>query len=314
MGILTRRGIRIKVMQVVYMIEQDTGHGKPDNILRDLLGNSFKAYLYVINVLTRLAGEVEEESNRRKSKYITTEADLHFNTTFADNLCMQYLRHADVIRDACKKHAIDSYGEEELITAMYHELREFPPYQEYLGNKEAGTDAHRKLLRKVCTDFLPFNEAFDLYMEAMVTTWTDDESAVMKQMDELVRHLPVAPDRESALFEDRLDEEDKEYAFSLLHHCLEESDRYGKMIEEKLKNWELERVSVLDRILMKLAITEFIHQPSIPLKVTINEYLEISKQYSTPKSREFINGVLDKIMVELKKEGTVVKTGRGLIE
>ena len=99
-----------------------------------------------------------------------------------------------------------------------------------------------------------------------------------------------------------------------MNKTISEDSNYDEMIKPKLQNWELDRVSLIDKILMKMALTEFIHIPTVPTKVSINEYLDISKLYSTPRSREFINGILDKLMNEMKSSGKIIKTGRGLIE
>jgi len=301
-------------MQVLYMVEQDQQHASVSGLLKTAIQNTYKSYLNVLDVLVILSEAVEQEAERRKAKYIPKDEDLSFNTVFADNICMQYLKHAEGIKRELKNEQIGNANEEELIGSIYGELKVFEPYVKYINQKEYVIDDHRKILRDICKDFLPANEAFDQYMEASVPTWADDELIVLKKVDETLRALPLSQEKEDLMLHYELPEEEIEFAETLMNACIEESGRFDQMIIEKLKNWELDRVSLIDRILMKLAVTEFLYLPTVPLKVSINEYLEISKLYSTPKSREFINGVLDKIMIELKASGEVIKTGRGLIE
>ena len=151
-------------------------------------------------------------------------------------------------------------------------------------------------------------------MENVVGTWADDEFIVKGLMEEFFRAKSISSQNEKALFDFHISEEEQRFADTLVGKTMEEDAHFDELIKSKLQNWELDRVSLIDRILMKMAITEFLFIPTIPIKVTINEYLDISKLYSTPKSREFINGILDKLMNEMKSNGQIIKTGRGLIE
>ncbi len=128
----------------------------------------------------------------------------------------------------------------------------------------------------------------------------------------IVKH--IGRDNERQLFDFYITAEEEDFSETLLNKTISEDSNYDEMIKPKLQNWELDRVSLIDKILMKMALTEFIHIPTVPTKVSINEYLDISKLYSTPRSREFINGILDKLMNEMKSSGKIIKTGRGLIE
>ncbi len=303
-------------MQVLYMLLQDPawGNQQAEKLLENNIRHTYRAYLYVLQLLSRLSMQVDDENDRRKSKYIPTDEDREFNTVFFDNPCTQYLRDAELLRKEWKREGLSTTDEDELLPSIYNELKLFPPYVAYIATTEHTIKEHRDLLRSICKNFLPQNEAFDQFMEDMIPTWSDDEQVVLAKVDETLRKLPPDSAHEKELYQSETGAEEKEFAKTLLMKCLADQARFDQMIEAKLKNWELDRVSLLDRILMKMALTEFLHIPTVPLKVSINEYLEISKLYSTPKSREFINGVLDNLMIELKKDGSIIKTGRGLIE
>jgi transcription antitermination protein NusB len=172
------------------------------------------------------------------------------------------------------------------------------------------------------TNFLPDYENLRNYFEDRSIFWSDDDYDIslfmvlktistFKETWSEEHHLPP-------LFkEDELEEEndeDRKYMIKLFRYCILRSDEYGKLIEEQAENWELERIAIMDIIIMKMALAELIVFPSIPVKVTINEYIEISKSYSSVKSKLFINGILDKLVIKLKNEGMILKMGRGLLE
>lgn len=313
---LTRRGLRIKVMQVLYMVSQDQTLDvkAASRRLDENIRNTYRSFLYLLDVLIQIANQVAAESERRKSKYIPSDEDMHFNTALYDNPIMSYLRNSEDFKKQLKVEKLHYTDEEELIPAIYAELRELEEYQTYKAQNAYTQEDHVRMLRTIVKKFLPENEAFDQYMEDMIPTWADDEQAVLPHAEDAIRHMPFSPASELKYFRYELPAEEVEFAHTLLEKAISDGDRFNQMIENRLQNWELDRVSVLDRILMRMALTEFIHLPTVPVKVSINEYLEISKHYSTPKSREFINGVLDKLMLELKAEGAILKTGRGLIE
>lgn len=313
---LTRRGLRIKVMQVLYMVSQDQTLDAKTAARRldDNIRNTYKSFLYFLDVIIQLGNQVEIEAERRKSKYIPSDEDLNFSTALYDNPIMVYLRTSDDLKKQLKVEKLHYTDEEELIPAIYGELREMEEYQTYKSLSTYTQEDHVRILRTIVKKFLPENEAFDQYMEDMIPTWADDEQVVIPHVEDAIRHMPFSPSTELKYFRYELPQEEVDFAHTLLEKAIADGDKFNLMIEGRLQNWELDRVSVLDRILMRMALTEFIHLPTVPLKVSINEYLEISKHYSTPKSREFINGVLDKLMLELKADGAILKTGRGLIE
>ncbi len=313
---LTRRGLRVKVMQVLYMVSQDreTGQQTASRLLKENIRNTYRSLIYLLHFLTRLAEQVQAEADRRKAKYIPSEEDLTFNTILYTNPVTEYLRNSRFLKDQMRKERLVSGDEEELVEAVYAELKAWDVYSQYQTQTSYTIEDHNRFLRALVRKFLPANEAFDQFMEDMIPTWADEEQVVLAEADTLLRVFPLSAEREATLFHADLPIEEQEFADTLLNSCLAEEERFNGLIEGRLQNWELERVSLLDRILMKMALTEFLHLPTVPVKVSINEYLEISKLYSTPKSKEFINGVLDKLMIELKASGAIIKTGRGLIE
>jgi len=302
-------------MQTLYMFSQ-TEDMKVTSAIQQLnssIHNSYLAYLYCLHFITKLAQQEDLEAHIRKNKYLPTEGDLTFIPRFFQNTTIRFLIGNNYFQSILKKEKLTVSDEGEIEKLIYHQAKEFAPFKTYQENTDGDTNESR-IIGELFENFLLKNEYFDEHMENVIATWADDEFIVKGLMDEFVRVKDYAAVPERRLFDFSITDEEQSFAEQLLRLSIENKEAYETLIELKLQNWELDRVSLIDRILMKMAITEFMHMPTIPVKVTINEYLDISKIYSTPRSREFINGVLDKVMNELKTTGSIIKTGRGLIE
>lgn len=302
-------------MQTHYVHSQ-VGDVKIEMSLQQLeqsIHNSYAAYLYCLHFMGRLAMQQDLEAHIKKNKYLPTDLDLNFTPKFFNNHIIKYLLQNQYFQSKLKREKLLTWDDEEIEKLIFQQLKEFGPFITYMESPQS-EQADKKVLEELFRNFLLKNEYFDEHMENVVATWADDEFIVQGLMDEFFRTKQFDDDVERHLFDFMITEEEKQFAEDLLRLSIEHAVTFDRMIESKLHNWELDRVSLIDRILMKMAITEFLYMPTIPIKVTINEYLDISKAYSTPRSREFINGVLDKIMNELKSAGSIIKTGRGLIE
>lgn len=281
-------------------------------LLHTSIRNAHLAYLYTLHFITELAQQVDLEAHIKKNKYLPSEEDLAFPITLFKNTLIRSLLNNQFFQARLKKEKLTELVDEEYTKLIYTQLKEFAPYRQYTAT-DADETADRRIVKTIFESFLLKNEYFDEHMENIIPTWADDEFIVKGLMDEFFQS-PMNGAQEEHLFTYQINAEESNFAESLVSFTLEEYHAYDALIKPKLQNWELDRVSLIDRILMKMALTEFIHLPTVPTKVTINEYLDISKLYSTPRSREFINGILDKLMNELKAEGKIIKTGRGLIE
>lgn len=284
-------------------------------LLKQTINNAFQSYLYCLHFITQLALQVDLEAHRRKNKYLPTEEDLNFPTKFFINPIITFLNTNQYFQSQLRKEKLLTLVDEEMIPVIYNQLKEFEPYKEYITEDNAlDNKTHKTIIKKIMNEFLCMNEYFDQHMEDVISTWADDEFIVKSLVEDVVNEIPFSNLRDERFFSLSLTAEEEEFAETLLSKTIAEKEKYESIIEPKLKNWEMDRISIIDSILMKMAITEFLFLPTIPVKVSINEYLDISKLYSTPKSKEFINGVLDKVMFELKNNGGIIKTGRGLIE
>ncbi len=312
---LSRRGLRIKAMQTLYIVSSNENMDVRSALkqLNYSINNSHLAYLYGLHFITELAHQVDLEATMKKNKYIPSEQDLAFPVKFFKNNLVNDLWENQYFQSKLKKENLLDWVDEEIVKLIYTQMKSFPLYATYANTAEDET-GDKKIVQEIFEQFLLKNEYFDEHMENVVATWADDEFIVKGLMDEFFKTKAITPLNERALFDFHISDEEQLFADTLVAKTMEENAYYDELIKSKLQNWELDRVSLIDRILMKMAITEFLHIPTIPTKVTINEYLDISKLYSTPKSREFINGILDKLMNEMKVSGLIIKTGRGLIE
>lgn len=311
---LSRRGLRIKTMQVLYMTKQSA----TDDVavaLKQLdasIYNSYRAFLYNLHFLTQLAFQVELEANRKQLKFLPTQEDLNFSVVFTQNPIILFLKNNNYFQNKLKKEKLLTLVDEQIVTVLYGQMKKTDWYEKYIAKTEHTGQEDLAVVMKCFHKFLFLNEYFDQHMEDIIPTWNDDEFIVSDLIDEVLKAIPFTQDTD--YFDFHITAEERSFSNTLLEKTMLEDKRFDKYVEDKLQNWELDRISLIDRILMKMALTEFLHLPTVPVKVTINEYLDISKIYSTPKSKEFINGVLDKIMTELKASGEIIKVGRGLFE
>jgi N utilization substance protein B len=220
------------------------------------------------------------------------------------------------------KLKINWKDEENLFHKLFHELKSGQDYNDLIHRKSSGYHDDKELVALIVMNYLPEFELLRNYYEDQSIFWSDEDYDISLIM--LIKTIKLfkeswGPDHHlPPLFkeddEEDEDDEDRQYMLKLFRYCILRSEEHGKLIEEQAENWELERIAIMDIIIMKMALTELMVFPSIPVKVTINEYIEISKSYSSIKSKLFINGILDKLVVKLKEEGKIRKTGRGLLE
>ncbi|MFH0999898.1 MAG: transcription antitermination factor NusB [Bacteroidota bacterium] len=319
---LSRRHIRIKVLQALYAYTQlDT-----QNLVlaeKQLLKHFEKVYdlfIYQLSLLVEIRVFAEDRMVDAKKKYFPTQEELNPNEKFIRNaFLIQLSENKDLIKKTEALH-INWKTETELIRKLYQQIRDSESYKTYLNNSESNFKTDKILIEKLVDEILIPNEALHYYFEELHLNWTDDYYLAAqlvlvfisssKQNWNSTKELPK-------LFKDEMDKdgsEDLEFAKILFRKTITNSSTYLELIKPRMVNWEIDRVALIDLIILKMSLVELTEMPSIPIKVTMNEYIEISKYFSTPKSKIFINGILDNLIIELKSSGKLIKTGRGLIE
>lgn len=307
---LSRRNIRIKIMQILYAQNRTTGMTR-DQVLRAYrrsIQQSIDLFLFNLDLLSNVADFAREVKRRKRDKFRPTADDKAFEPRLATNpVAAAILRNKNFQYLREKKHFDQKYDETALQT-LYAEFANSPEYLVYLKS-EPSEVADRETLLALYKRLLK-SELFHGLLQDNFPNWIDDDSHIIGAVKKAVKALPDASDFWLRQYPN--EETTDEFGETLLIHVLEDEAELRALIDPSLNNWDADRVAVIDMILLKMALAEMLHFDSIPTKVSLNEYVEVSKMYSTEKSKDFINGILDRLMKKLIESGQIAKAGRGL--
>ncbi|WP_321826797.1 transcription antitermination factor NusB [Maribacter dokdonensis] len=304
-------------MQSIYALVQskDDSLQRQEKFLKVSIENTYTLYLLWLSLFVEIQKRAAEQISLSAKKYISDGKQEFPNPKkFVQNrLLVQILENKTLEEEISNRKLDNWYLNEEYVKLIYKDIIESETYKEYMSIPESDYAADKELILTLFKNIIAPNEKIYDYFEDDKLTWVDDIPIVNTF---LLKHLKkvkqVHPD--SYFLPSLLkDDEDMTYAMQLLSRTLLKNDALEKEIDGKTPNWDKDRIAGIDSILLKMAICELLHFPSIPERVTINEYLEIAKEYSTPKSSIFINGILDKLTKEYKSEGKLNKMGRGLL-
>ena len=301
---ISRRNIRVKVMQTIYTLstlDQQAKPGEPVKQLQKHFEQSKDLLLYLTYFLTEVAAYAETDSYQRRSKHLPSAEDLNVNTKISGNEVVWKIREDNTYQTEAGKAKPQLRTDKDLIRKVYLQLVETPQYKEYIKAEDRDPKAERELLEFIFSDLLLQNELFTSHIEENFINWDDDGEMVIQVLAGILQKPG------SVSFSEGLSPDKWEFAKSLLTTVLEKSEHLEALIIPKLKNWDPERIAALDMIIMKMGVAEFLYFETIPPKVTINEYIDISKEYSTQQSGQFVNGILDNIHKELVRENKLHK-------
>jgi len=272
----------------------------------------YDLYLLDLSLFVELKNYAEEYLQKGKTKYLATKEDRDPNFKFVENPLITRFENLESLNDLLEERKLFDWRKESgYVQMLWNDIRKSDLYQEYTATRTGSFEEDKNFLIGIFKEIIAPNEKLYDYFEDTKLTWLDDlpivNTAVVRTLKKTKENTPFHLPR---LFKS---EEDREFAFNLFQRTITYDDDFEKEITDKTPNWDKDRLAEIDLILIKMAICEFIYFPSIPVKVSINEYLEIAKEYSTPKSSVFINGVLDRISKDYDKRGILNKSGRGLI-
>jgi transcription antitermination protein NusB len=311
---INRRHIRIKVMQSVYALQQSENQDLTTEE-KFLLTNIYKLQdLYAL--MLELLVEIKKEASRiiaiSKKKHLATESDLNPNKKFINNRVFLSIENSPTILAYLKERKLDLWKENsDFVKILSKEIFKSEVYIEYMESSKNSLEEDKAFIETIYTNIIASNNKLYDFIEDTNIGWIDDfplvNTSLLKSVSQLHKdkYFKLAP-----LFRN---EEDEKFVLDLFRKVVLNHHKFTKDIDAKTPNWDSERIAELDLILIKMALVEFVYFPLIPTKVTINEYLEIAKDYSTEKSSVFINGVLDKLLREYEKENKIKKVGRGLL-
>lgn len=312
----SRRLIRIKVLQLLYAYSKRENASLAE-IERELLKSMDKStdlYYETLLLITEIRRKAFLKIDSARNRRMASEADLHPNTRFIDNAAILLLEKNKKFQSYVNSHAISWNNDQETVLYFYNKLIEWPVYQKYMLQKNTDFEQDKQFLLEVFTELIIQDEMFFQTLEEKSIYWNDDFELVLSIIYKTLTHLKAGmTEDDSILYPIYKPEEDAEFARTLMRKSFIKYNDNIQLIDKFTFNWELDRISEMDKLIMSCAISELKNFPSIPIKVSLDEYIEISKTYSSPKSGAFINGVLDKAVTLLKGTNEIVKTGRGLM-
>ena len=312
---LNRRFLRIKIMQAMYAFFRDENADVKvaEKNLFASVDKTYELFLYLISFLSNLhfTARISIEDNRAKK--LPTKEDLNPNTGFINNTFFTALSNNKALEKEFTKKTISWQNDQDLVRKILSELKITGFYKEYMKAPGQSFAGDKKLAKEILSNLLYDHELFNFWFEERNIHWSDDLYFafvfVNKWLDSIQTEKDIVV---PALYRDP--EGDKKFVEDLFRKTILHNDEFNALIEKNTANWELERIAAIDVLLMKMALTEVLYLSNIPVKVSINEYIDLAKEYSSPQSGRFINGVLDKMVIELKNEKKIQKIGRGLLE
>jgi transcription antitermination protein NusB len=319
---LGRRHFRIKVFQALYGWSLG-GESRPEIVEKSLLASiekSTELYYLQFSFFLEIIHFYQLKMEEAKFKFYPTDEEMNPSTRLLDNLVLKQIRENVDMEARFNQYKISWTEEQDMIHKVYRKIKAGKELREYLASATSSYQSDQEFIYKLFKKHIARSSELQFYCEERNIHWTDDYQAVSLLVLKTIRLLTADFDVATpfpTLFTKDQDEdepsEDRKFILDLFRKTVLESEQFGQLIEAKTQNWELERIALTDILLIKMALTELIYFSSIPVKVTLNEYIEISKVFSTPKSKLFINGILDKMVEELKGSGRIKKTGRGLM-
>ena len=312
---LTRRHIRVKVLQSLYAFfqsnEQDLD--KQEKFLHFSIAQMQDLQALMLQLMVALRDHADIFLQKSQKKHLATQVEKNPSRAFIDNKVIEMISENSNLSEYLKNKKLNYWNlDDEYVTILFNELKQQDWYDGYLQKESPSFADDKEMVIRLYKEVIAPNEKLYEYLEDKRLTWLDDFPLVNTSIVKMLNKLTEK--REASIFNPQVykDEEDKEYSVQLLRKVILNDDTLSKEVDGKTPNWDTERIADIDLIILKMGIAEFLYFPSMPIRVTINEYLEISKEYSTPKSSFFINGILDKLVKEFSDAGKLNKIGRAL--
>lgn len=292
-------------MQTVYTLttlENEVKPGEPTKLLQRHFEQSKDLLIYLTYFLTEVAGYAEVDAYNRSNKHLPTPEDLNVNTKIAGNDVLWKIKENASFQQAQGKSKPEQRLDKELVKKIYHQLVETPQYKAYIKSNERNFSQEKEILEFILNELMLSDEVFISHIEENFINWDDDADIAIQTLRNFLQKTSAAN------FTEVISPDKWDFAKNLLNTYLEKEKHLETLIIPKLKNWDPERIAALDMIIMKLGVAEFLYFETIPPKVTINEYIDIAKEYSTQQSGQFVNGILDNIHKELVQQNKLHKT------
>ena len=311
---ISRRMLRIKVIKALYMhlkSESDSLMASEKTLLASI-DKTYDLYFQMLSLVVELAHYAEQRQQAAMQKKLPTYEDLNPNRKFVENSVIRLIADSDLVNDYLAARKLNWSKYPELIKMLYNQLEETPYFKKYMSSQERSFREDLALITEFYTKELEECEMLEEALDEQSILWNDDLGFALVMVTRTLSNMRPSHKEVKVLPKFKSDE-DLDYATSLFENAAVNFDEHLETIEQYTRNWDVERIAYMDNIIMVIALAELISCPSIPVKVTLDEYIEIAKFYSTQSSSTFINGVLDKMVTSLTEAGKINKSGRGLI-
>mgnify|MGYP006320397021 FL=1 len=301
--------IRLKIVQIVYAYYQNGGKNL-DTAEKELffsLSKAYDMYNYLLLLMVEVTKQAERKQSAAKSKLLPTAEELYPNTKFVDNRFIAQLEVNKQLLEFSETQKKTWENESEFVKSLCEKIMDSDIYKEYMASETSSYEEDRELWRKIYKRIIFNHPELDQVLVDQRLYWNDAKEIVDTFVLKTIKRFDEKNGAKQELLPEFKDEEDQDFARRLFRRTILNADYYRHLISENTRNWDLDRVAFMDVIIMQIALAEILSFPNIPVSVSLNEYVEIAKLYSTPKSGSFINGTLDGIVNVLKEENKLNK-------
>ena len=311
---ISRRMLRIKVIKALYAHMKSDADSlmASEKMLVTSIDKTYDLYFLLMSLVVEMAQYAEQRQEAAKNKKLPTYEDLNPNRKFVDNAVIRLLAQSDSVNDYLAAHKLSWAKYPELVKALFTQLEQSDYYKKYMTSQESSFREDLALITEFYTRELEESEILESALDEMSILWNDDLGFALVMVTRTLSNMRASHTDVKVLPKFK-SIEDLDFARELFAKAAVNFDNYQEEIEKYTRNWDVERIAFMDNLIMATAVAELVTFPSIPVKVTLDEYIEIAKYYSTHGSSTFINGILDKIVASFTEEGKINKSGRGLI-
>lgn len=312
---ISRRLLRIKALMALYAFNrrEDESLAQAETELMFSVSKSYDLYHFLLLLVLEIADIAGEKIDLALQKMIPSHADLNPKKRFIDNQLISQLRKNVEFKDYISSKKLSWVNNSHIPRLLYNKMIVWEVYEEYMNSESNNYQSDRKFITRLITDLFSNSEDLQSNLEEQSIYWNDDMEYISSMVEKTLKKFKADSGEKMPLMPLFKNAEDEEFVKILFKKAIVHSKKCSELIDKNTTNWEVDRIALMDILVMQLAITEILEFPEIPVKVTLNEYIEIAKYYCTSKSSTFVNGILDNIVKEIRDEGLFNKFGRGLV-
>ena len=312
---ISRRLLRIKALMAFYAFNRRKDNDLPqaESELMFSIDKTYDLYHLTLLLIIELADLANEKIDQALQKRIPSYEDLNPKRNFIDNLLINQLRNNKSFNDYINSKKLSWINNPHIPRLLYAKMLQWEVYDQYINSEITNYQSDKKFIIRLVTELFAVSEDLNLNLEEQSIFWNDDMEYVIAMAEKTLKKFSADPKKNNELMPLFKNDDDAKFVQTLFNKAVLHSEKTSELINNNTTNWEVERIALMDILVMELAITEIIEFPEIPVKVTLNEYIEIAKYYCTSKSSTFVNGILDKIVKKMRDEAIFTKYGRGLV-